>query len=264
MGDDPRRQDAEKLFDLWDLDGSRAIEFPELQQVLFSAEMKDFEPHLSAKHGKKLIAKLKGRLAEAGRLRPMAKEEFTKFILELIDKDDWAKSHEHLKAAIERTREVTHPGGDDRRKRVQWSLFQLLDINQDGKVEWSELQQLLDTRESGEGRHPSKDQRKTAAKWRADLQEKGQGKLEPLELREFHKFMEELFEKYTDDEYVDAITDMQEHLSKHNSEAAHRQYMQEEKIPDLLNDIVSHVLEQKKDDPLESIIEFLEKRQSEA
>eukprot|EP01065_Artemidia_motanka_P040217 TRINITY_DN4997_c0_g1_i1.p1 TRINITY_DN4997_c0_g1~~TRINITY_DN4997_c0_g1_i1.p1 ORF type:complete len:268 (+),score=108.67 TRINITY_DN4997_c0_g1_i1:61-864(+) len=263
-----REQQAGDLFKEWDLDGSGCIEFPELQQVLLSSER--IQKQMETKHGRKLVAKLKGQLAEHGRLRPLSKDDFVHFLLSLVDAADWADTVPFLEDAIKSARELT---ADDRRKRVQWSVFQLLDVNQDGVVEWSELQQLFEpSREkTGSGRRLSREQRKTSIRWQVALHDKamsaqtapidGQPELR-LSLEDFHRFMDDIFKDQTDEEYVEAITEIQEHLSKHNSESAHREYLRSENIPDLVNSMVSYVLEQKKEDPLDSIIEFLEKQQS--
>lgn len=253
---------AAALFERWDLDGSGFIEFAELQQVLQSSELGDA---LKTRHGKKLKFRLEQRLFEDGRVRPLGKEDFVQFITNLVDTGEWSNTYALLDKAVTSVRQLT---AEDRRKRVQWSLFQLLDINQDGVVEWSELQNLLNSEASG--RRRSRGEIKTDVRWRLRLEEraielaKAEGGTEPvlkLRLADFHKYMEDVFRNHTEDEYVEDITKIQEVLSRSNSESAHREYLESERVPEMVNEMVAFLLERKPPEPLDGIIEFLEKRQ---
>ena len=243
-----RVRDVEELFPIWDLDGSGFIEWGELQQVLEGCE------RLETRKEKKAAARLKAKMIENGKVRPLDLVCFVKFITELLEvvaDDDWTTTIDHLKEGICEAQSLT---SEDRHKRVQWSLFRLLDVNQDGVVDFNEISGLLNS----QSRPLS--QRKAAAKWQLRLQEQTstKGTDLKLDLKSFHQFIESIFKELTEEEYVESMCEVEQELSKKNNPAFHRKYIERENITDLVHNIASHVLLLKPKDPLDGIIEYLE------
>ncbi|KAJ9438879.1 hypothetical protein DIPPA_15760 [Diplonema papillatum] len=199
-----RKKDLETLFPQWDLDGSGYIEFMELQQVLESSE------RLEGKRAKKVAARLKARLIKNGKVKPLSIDQFVEYLSELmqhVPDNEWPENMDALRAGLTEAQSLT---ASDRHKRVQWSLFRLLDLNQDGFVDFQEIVSLFGMGSPDQ----TKAQRKLAARWGAAMKQKN---LDYLRLPEFHQLCDDLFKGQTEDEYIETMVSIEAQLGKTNN-----------------------------------------------
>ena len=202
-----RVRDIEELFPIWDFDGSGFIEWEELQQVLEGCE------RLETRKERKAAARLKAKMIENGKVKPLGLKCFVKFVSELFESvsdNDWIHAMEHLKEAVEEAHSLTNK---DRHMQLQFSLFRRLDSNKDGIVDFHEISKLLNSLHS----RPLS-QRKAAAKWQLQLKEKTHSQKDlSLDLKSFHEFMENTFSHQSEEHYQEAIKEMEQEAVRRRS-----------------------------------------------
>jgi Ca2+-binding EF-hand superfamily protein len=180
-----RRSVALSLFSECDLDGNGVVGLQELLQVIQSSRRGGDKKHV------KRIRQLEAEIRQAvetnkktgnamqhmalksgglvsfaqGHGEPSLDPEAFASVVVALTKDDSAEDFNGFvataRAAVDDAVELTR--GSQQRRAV-WSMFQLLDVNQDGFVDLAELEVLLDVE--------TKSDKKAVSKWRAVLSQR--------------------------------------------------------------------------------------------
>jgi Ca2+-binding EF-hand superfamily protein len=285
---DARREVAHGLFSSFDLDGNGVVGLHELMQVVQSTRRVGDKKHL--KRIRVLEAEIRqaiethkktgmGRLAlKSGGLVTFAEgqgepsldpQAFVNFIVGLT-RDDTQEEFENFvqlsQEAVEDAFDLTQ--GSSHRRDV-WSVFQLLDINQDGFVDMSELEVLLDVE--------TKSDKKAITKWRSVLSQRQlesrllapithasegatpepadsnkDGELR-LALGDFHKFITE-FTENDDGRVASILRNVREAMQKE-----YNAYLDAKRVNAVLDAVLEDLIRERPDDVLDGIIRSCER-----
>lgn len=171
------------LFSFWDLDGNGTVEYGEMQQILQASQRIDSKDKL--KWVKKFEAEInqgqrenrRGSLSSisvtgGGQINfsevdgepSLDPDAFVNFLLRLTRKDSDEEFLELVEFSKKWIADASSSTQGDKLKRDIWSIFQMLDSNNDGYVDWLELEVLLNAERKAD--------RKIVLKWKAIVQNK--------------------------------------------------------------------------------------------
>eukprot|EP01063_Lacrimia_lanifica_P008329 TRINITY_DN15395_c0_g1_i1.p2 TRINITY_DN15395_c0_g1~~TRINITY_DN15395_c0_g1_i1.p2 ORF type:complete len:392 (+),score=167.45 TRINITY_DN15395_c0_g1_i1:81-1256(+) len=247
----PTQEQMLYLFDKWDLDGSGVIEWDEFSQVLKECEASVQLP----KRDKKLLAKMKVKMWEGGKARGLSQREFTTLmdcLFGAYGAEEWTALFHKFCGAIDAMKEGWDPEGV---KRLLWLIFRVLDADLDGEVEYAMLLKVL-----SEKRALTKHEKKCTVRWQAYLQgQQASPGATPvrISLSLFLRFMDDFLADHAPDAALDKLEEVHDVLRERNAPLRLLDQVQAEKMVDIVGGVTSYALMQQREDPLDSIIEYL-------
>eukprot|EP01006_Ploeotia_vitrea_P014694 TRINITY_DN4004_c0_g1_i1.p1 TRINITY_DN4004_c0_g1~~TRINITY_DN4004_c0_g1_i1.p1 ORF type:complete len:615 (-),score=115.62 TRINITY_DN4004_c0_g1_i1:142-1986(-) len=198
------------LFPMWDIDGNGHVDLYELQQVLLTF---DEVSHHNSK--KKMIMRLAAALKTEGKGNKLDRENFAELLLQIsrdLNEADFEAFYTKVKGSLEKVANVTKGSG---RKRVLWQLFRHWDMNDNGFIEYSEMEEVFHELEVYKS---NKSIKRQTVKWRHKVaaltsedqktHEVEEGEEHRISLSEFHGMVSDIFHKLTESEFYKTVEEM--------------------------------------------------------
>jgi|Transcript_63981 Ca2+-binding EF-hand superfamily protein len=201
-----RRKVWRSFFNHWDLDANGYIDYEELRQMILSLQ------ELSSKDARKILFRLKSELLTRGMGTHLQRSDYEELMMRMSNTLD----RPAFEAVAQRLAELNTQlcavaDGDQTRKQVIWSLFQDWDLDDDGCIDYEELEKVI----SGvKAMHDNKFIRKERKKWQAKIAEESRWTGESaLTINQFHLFLANVFGRISDKEFEPYVQQIRERIA---------------------------------------------------